>query len=109
MASTNRPPRGLGAAGKALFRSVTAVVDLAPHELLTLAEACRLADLAADLEAGARQRGLTVQAVAEIRKCRQAIATAIRDLQPADGQSGPSASQSARQLALRRKATGRPA
>jgi hypothetical protein len=109
VSSTIRVPRGLGAAGRALYRSVTAAYELDAHEILALTEACRLADLAADLEAGARERGLTVAAVAEVRKCRQAIATAVRDLAPAEGNGTQSASQVGRALALRRKSTGRAA
>jgi hypothetical protein len=107
MPTANRAPSGLSKAGRALWREVTCAYELDPHELLALAEACRLADLAADLEASARERGLTVQAVAEVRKLRQAVSTAVRDLAPAAGAGGMSASQSARALALRRTSTGR--
>jgi hypothetical protein len=101
-------PRGLGTAGRALWRTLCKAYELDAGELLTLTEACRLADLAADLEAASRKAGLTPQASAEIRRLRMSVATLTRDLAPAgDGIAAPSASDLGRQLALRRTRTGR--
>ena len=101
-------PRGLGAAGRTLWRTLTRALELDACELLNLTEACRLADLAADLEAASRRSGLTPQASAEIRRLRMSVATLTRDLAPVtDGISAPSASDLGRQLALRRSRTGR--
>jgi hypothetical protein len=40
-----RPPAGLGAPGRSLWRSVVAAYELAPHEVVILRQACLVADL----------------------------------------------------------------
>jgi len=49
--SAVKPPAGLKAAGRALWRAVLADYELAEHERRLLVEACRTVDLCADLQA----------------------------------------------------------
>jgi hypothetical protein len=59
-----RSPAGLQAEGKRLWRSITAVFDLEsdPHKVQVLTQACRVADLIAELDEAAAQAPLTVKA-----------------------------------------------
>ena len=43
------PPVGLGPAGRARWRQLTASVEFQPHELVILEEACRVVDVLARL------------------------------------------------------------
>ena len=45
-----KPPRGLGTAGRRLWRSVTGDFELAGHEALILAQACHTADVCEALQ-----------------------------------------------------------
>lgn len=58
-----RSPAGLQAAGKRLWRTVTAEFDLEaePHKLQILAQACRVTDVIADLDEAADEAPLTVK------------------------------------------------
>ena len=60
VASPPPAPKGLGAAGKALWRSITGRWDLDSRELAILAHAARTADLIADLEELLRDQGLVI-------------------------------------------------
>lgn len=44
-----KPPAGLGAAGAARWRRLTAALEFQPHELIVLEEACRVVDVLARL------------------------------------------------------------
>ena len=48
--TTSYAPRGLGAAGRRLWKSVTDTYELEEHERAVLTEAARTADLCAKLE-----------------------------------------------------------
>jgi hypothetical protein len=49
--SRPRAPQSMDAAGKALWRAVTSVYELAPHEAELLRQACRVADNLARIDA----------------------------------------------------------
>ncbi|MEE6286582.1 terminase [Georgenia sp. MJ173] len=49
MTTTTRTPKGLGTAGRRLWRSILDDYELETHEQLTLLEACRIADRLQDL------------------------------------------------------------
>ena len=58
-----RSPAGLQAEGKRLWRSVTAIFDLSdePPKVHILGQACRVADVVAELDEAADQVPLTVK------------------------------------------------
>lgn len=58
-----RSPAHLRPEGKRLWRSVTAVFDLEsdPHKVQILTQACRVADVIAELDEAAEQAPLTVK------------------------------------------------
>ena len=58
-----RQPAGLDAAGKRLWRSVVDVFDLdeEPHKVSVLTQACRVADIIAELDEHAAEAPLTVR------------------------------------------------
>jgi hypothetical protein len=58
-----RSPAGLQAEGKRLWRSVTDVFDLLeePHKVQILLQACRVADVVAELDEAADEAPLTVK------------------------------------------------
>lgn len=58
-----RVPAGLDAAGKRLWKSVVDVFDLddEPHKVQVLAQACRVADIIAELDEHAAEAPLTVK------------------------------------------------
>ena len=60
MASPPPTPKGLGAAGKALWKAITTKWDLDSRELAILAHAARTADLIDQLEVLLAAEGLTV-------------------------------------------------
>jgi hypothetical protein len=60
-------PRGLKAAGKRLWASVTDDYDLDPPEATLLGEACRMVDLLADLRSEVARSGLMVDSSQGIR------------------------------------------
>lgn len=51
-------PRGCGAAGRKLWRSVIAEYELEQHEMALLERACRVADTCADLQAVVDREGV---------------------------------------------------
>jgi hypothetical protein len=53
-------PKGIGKAGRALWRAVTGEYDLGEHERLMLVEACRIADRLDRLHAEAESSEVTV-------------------------------------------------
>lgn len=55
------PPKGLGSAGRRLWRAVVGDYDLEQHELLLLVEACRVADRLDRLAAESESASLTVE------------------------------------------------
>src|SRR4051812_23522988 len=82
-ASPPRPPSGLRASGRALWRAVLADFELAKHEEAVLREACRTADSLDDLQALLEAEGLTSEtsqgrrvhpALVELRQQRIALA-----------------------------------
>jgi hypothetical protein len=58
-----RQPAGLDAAGKRLWKSVVDVFDLTdePHKVQVLTQACRVADIIAELDEHAAEAPLTVK------------------------------------------------
>lgn len=89
--AARQAPRGTGAAGRQLYRSITDAYDLEPHELAVLASAARVADRIADLDAvvdaegvmftDARRGTVPHPALVESRQQRLALArlmTAMR-------------------------------
>lgn len=66
-------PRGLGAAGRRLWKSVTDDFDLEGHEKLLLTEVCRTADLCNDLAARAAKTGGS-KFLVELRQQRLTLA-----------------------------------
>lgn len=89
-------PKGLGAAGKALWAAYTGSFDFDAHELPALELACRQADQVAALEALIAEQGLTVPgstgqprlspAVAEARQGRVALSKLLGELNlPGEG------------------------
>lgn len=113
---TTRPtaPRGLGPAGKALWRTLVAAFELDPHELAILGSACRQADVVAELEAAVAADGPMVAgskgqkrlhpAVAEARQGRVVLAGLLGRLalEDADGRSASTPSQRGRNAARTR-------
>jgi hypothetical protein len=59
---TPRAPRGLGSAGKALWKSVHQTFDFSdePHLLAILEEACKVRDVIEELDAAMKGQPLTV-------------------------------------------------
>lgn len=56
-----RPPKGLEAPGRKLWRGVVSAYDLRPDELFVLESACACADLVAKLAAGMEGQPLVVR------------------------------------------------
>jgi len=106
-----KTPTGLGGAGKALWRRLTAAFDFEVGELLIVETAARQADDLAALEAVVEATGLTVPgsagqprlnpAVAECRQGRIALARMLGMLGMPDDDDKPmtAASRSARHAA----------
>lgn len=109
--SAPKAPRGLGAAGKRLFKAVIADLpdglEFADSELEVLAMAARQADTVADLEAvvatdGVMSTGSTGQAtvhpaIAEARQGRGAVARLLASLAVDASVASSAASPAARQ------------
>jgi hypothetical protein len=58
---TPRPPKGLGTAGRRLWRSVVEEFELDEHERVLLVQACRTVDRLDDIAAGLVGQPLTVE------------------------------------------------
>lgn len=94
--AAQRAPAGLGAKGKALWRTVTAGLRLRADELEILAAACRTADQIADLEAaidktlvaGSRGQLVVHPAIPELRQQRQLLASLLGRLDLPEDRSG---------------------
>ena len=96
--STQRAPAGLGAAGRRLWRRMTAEVNFRPDELEVLEQAARTADTIAELETaaakvpsvliiGSRKQLIVSPIFQELRLTRQALAAFLSRLdvpEPAD-------------------------
>ncbi len=90
------PPRGLGPAGRALWRSVAGPFELEAHERTVLREACRTADACAALQRVADEEGPTLDspqgvrvhpALVELRQQRLALARLLASLRiPTDSE-----------------------
>lgn len=83
-------PRGLNAAGKALWKATIEEFDLADHELAQLEEACRTRDRIRDLDAAVEADGIMIGSsqgsrihpcIAEARQQRLALARMLATLQ----------------------------
>lgn len=110
-----RAPVDLGAAGRRLWRDVTAEFELGPGEIATLKEACRVADELDDLRAGLMGQPLTVPGsagqmvahplLAEVRRHRDILARLVDSLSlPAgdeDAGSTPAQKRAARAASQR--------
>jgi hypothetical protein len=87
MSDIPRPPAGTKAAGRRLWRAVQDKFELAEHEETLLRQACRVADLCADLQATVDAEGpltttrlgetKTHPAVVELRNQRALLARLI--------------------------------
>lgn len=98
-----KPPRGLGASGRALWRTVIADVpgdwELEARDLAVLEAACRQADDVADLEAAVGRDGVIVEgaagqrrlngAVTELRQARLALGRLLGQVDLPDEQRRP--------------------
>lgn len=88
--TSHRQPTGLGKAGRALWRSITAEWELDPRELALLSAACRQSDDVAALEAALATDGLVTlgsagqprmnAVITELRQSRMAVAKLLVDL-----------------------------
>lgn len=87
---TSRPPPGLKAGGKSLWRATTSAFEMSEHELLVLREACRTVDSLDDLQAQLDTDGLMSSssqgdrvhpALVELRQQRIALARLFTALQ----------------------------
>ncbi len=95
MTTGNRPPAGLRAPGRALWRAIVTDYVLSRHELVLLLQACRTVDLLDALEAEVRSEGAIVEspqgrranpAAVEARQQRIVLARLLTALRiPADG------------------------
>lgn len=87
-------PRGLGNEGRKLWESVVSTYDLMPHESRLLGQACRVADVVADLDAVVAAEGVMGSdgrahpAVVEGRQQRLALARLLVALRLPDVDSG---------------------
>lgn len=98
MTTNPKPPPGLAAPGRRLWKAVTTDYDLAAHELQVLTEAARTVDLLAELEKIIVRDGPTVDgmhgprinpAATEARQQRLALARLIVALRiPVDDATG---------------------
>lgn len=92
--SSPRPPRGLGTAGRAVWREANARYEFDPHELVLLAELARCKDRlelldAAVLEVGvADADGRVPQVVREARECAITAARLVSMLRFPQGAEG---------------------
>lgn len=94
-----RAPAGLGKAGRALWRQITATYDLDAAERPLVEQACQLADRVAELEDQIATDGLMVAgstgqprlhpAVAEARQTRVALARCLGQVAFPDEQGRP--------------------
>lgn len=112
-----RAPKGLGAAGKKLWRDLTADTEFEPHGLRLLTDACRVADLIAKLDQAAEDSPLVVKGstgqpvinpvIAEARVQRGLLAKLLKDLnipatEEAEQEAAQSRSEKARKAAKAR-------
>lgn len=74
-------PRGLGRAGRALWRAETAKYEFDPHELVVLAELCRVKDRLEDLNVAIAEVGVSDadgKVPQVVREAREQAVTAAR-------------------------------
>ena len=97
-----RPPAGLSAPGRQLWRQIAGAFELEPDEVELLRQACRCADEAEDLRAALAAAGPTVTGstgqvrpnplYAQLRAHRETLARLLRGLDLPDGKAAaPSA------------------
>lgn len=104
--SAPRPPKGLRASGRALWKAVLDDFELTEHETVVLREACRTADSLDDLQVLLDQEGLMSEtsqgarvhpALVELRQQRIALARLFAALHiPTGEQSGRTQHRGAR-------------
>lgn len=98
MTDAPKRPRGLKSAGRELWDSIVPTYTLRPDELRILADACREADLVADMEAGRTDRRLISKGsqgqdvidplISELRQHRAVIANLLKSLKLPDSAAG---------------------
>jgi hypothetical protein len=97
-AESPKPPAGLGPAGRARWRQLTAELEFQPHELVILEEACRVVDVLARL----RRRRPSPKTDVEVRLQQEQLRKLLGGINwPDDGADKP-LSQWGRTLAHRR-------
>ncbi|MEO3851743.1 hypothetical protein ABGB09_29645 [Streptomyces sp. B8F3] len=89
-----RPPKGLGAAGRRLWREVAGRYELRPDEVRLLADACREADIIERLEEelagaplivkGSMGQSVASPLVSEVRQHRTVLAGLLKSLKLPD-------------------------
>jgi hypothetical protein len=114
---TTRAPSGLQAEGKRLWRSVHDVFDMTdePHKMQILTQACRVADIVAELDEAAAEAPLTVKGsmgqavispfIAEARAQRALLAQLVGRLGLPDTEEEQE--EKAAKLSRKRAAAGR--
>jgi hypothetical protein len=78
---SSRPPKGLGPAGRALWRDSTGRYDFDPHELMLLAELCRCRDRLDLLDVAIQEAGVADpdgRVPQVVREAREQAMTAAR-------------------------------
>src|SRR4051794_31768305 len=112
-----KTPKGLGTAGRALWRSIAGPYELRADELRTLEDAAREADLIERLEEAQRDAPLTVKGsqgqqvaspfVSELRQHRAVLARLLAALHLPEEDSGAGLTTTAVSAAARRAARAR--
>lgn len=107
-----RMPRGLGSAGKSLWRAMTDEIQYRPDEVVTLTQACKLADTIHDLEQALKGQSMTTVGsagqdvinplVTEIRQTRAELTRQLARLDVPESDGGASRSAKARESARQR-------
>ena len=94
MSTPQSAPEGTKAAGRRLWRNVTAAYDLEPHELELLRQAVNVLDVCEQLQATATAQGLLTDdkvhpATVELRLQRVLLVKLLADLRFPEGEDGP--------------------
>lgn len=122
MGNSAAAPKGIGPSGRALWNSIAKIYDLRPDEKRILTDACREADLIAQMDTDYKKSTLMVKGsmgqpvvnplVAELRQHRGVLARLLAQLKlpdqdPAEsnGEATPTRSTNARAAANARWAT----
>lgn len=98
MSDSPRMPVNLGAAGKALWKSIVPAYELRPDEVRLLADACRESDIVQRLEDELAEAPLMVKGsqgqlvasplVSEVRQHRSVLAALLKALKLPDSPAG---------------------